>query len=100
MLRLSLAERQKEIVLYRTLGSSKKQITQTLFAEYGLMALVSGFIAVIGGEIAIAAVFKWGLELPTQIHPELWLTIPLLALCLVYLTVFVMLKGLLIPLTR
>ncbi len=100
LLRLSLAERQKEIVLYRTLGSSKKQITQTLFAEYGLMALVSGFIAVIGGEIAIAAVFKWGLELPTQIHPELWLTIPLLALCLVYLTVFVMLKGLLIPLTR
>lgn len=100
LLRLSLAERQKEIVLYRTLGASKKQITRTLWAEYGLMALVSGFIAVIGGEIAIAALFKWGLELPAQLHPQMWLIIPLLALCLVYLTVFVMLKRLLIPLTR
>lgn len=79
LLRITLAERQREIMLYRTLGASKKRINTTLWAEYGIMALVSGCMAVGGAELAMAGLLKWGVELPVRIHPEVWLSLPTLA---------------------
>lgn len=95
LLRLSLIERQKEITLYRILGASKQRIRATLWIEYGLMAIVAGFIAVVGAEFAMQGLLRWGLELPARFHFEVWLLTPLIALFLVYMTVFVMLKSLL-----
>ncbi|MFD2179368.1 ABC transporter permease [Veronia pacifica] len=98
LLRISLAERAREIMLYRTLGASKKSINTTLWAEYGIMALVSGCMAVGGAELAMASLLKWGIELPVRLHPEVWLSLPPLAVTLVFVTVAMMIRQLLQPL--
>ncbi|MDD1781460.1 ABC transporter permease [Enterovibrio sp. ZSDZ35] len=100
LLRISLAEREREIMLYRTLGASRARINTTLWAEYGIMALVSGCMAVGGAELAMAGLLKWGVELPVRLHPEVWLSLPTLAVGLVFITVAWMIKGLLEPLKR
>ncbi len=100
LLRLSMADRQNEIKLYRTLGATKKRVSTTLWAEYGTMALVAGLIAALGAELAMTALVTWGLELSPRLHLEMWLALPISALVLVYLTVNWMLKQLLTPIVK
>ncbi|MGF1815657.1 ABC transporter permease, partial [Vibrio splendidus] len=69
LLRLSLSQRQQEIRLYRTLGASKKRILNTIWCEYGLMALVAGSIAAMGSELSVAGVMNFGFELGPSLHP-------------------------------
>ncbi|WP_162889736.1 ABC transporter permease [Vibrio sp. dhg] len=97
LLRLSLSQRQQEIRLYRTLGSSKKRISTTLWAEYGIMALIASCVAVFAAELCVAAVMTYGLELNAQIHPELWIALPLATFVTLALVVMSLLKRLLTP---
>ncbi|EEZ89566.1 conserved hypothetical protein [Vibrio harveyi 1DA3] len=97
LLRLSLSQRQQEIRLYRTLGSSKKRINTTLWAEYGIMALVASGVAVFAAELCVAAVMKYGFELNAQIHPELWIALPFATFAVLALVVMSLLKRLLTP---
>ncbi|HGS4902731.1 FtsX-like permease family protein [Vibrio parahaemolyticus] len=97
LLRLSLSQRQQEIRLYRTLGSSKKRINTTLWAEYGIMALVASSVAVTAAEACVAAVMKYGFDLNAQIHPELWIALPLATFVTLALVVMSLLKRLLTP---
>ncbi|HAS6840086.1 TPA: FtsX-like permease family protein [Vibrio parahaemolyticus] len=97
LLRLSLSQRQQEIRLYRTLGSSKKRINTTLWAEYGIMALVASSVAVMAAEACVAAVMKYGFDLNAQIHPELWIALPLATFVTLALVVMSLLKRLLTP---
>ncbi|EMV2052834.1 ABC transporter permease [Vibrio parahaemolyticus] len=97
LLRLSLSQRQQEIRLYRTLGSSKKRINTTLWAEYGIMALVASSVAVMAAEACVAAVMKFGFDLNAQIHPELWIALPLATFVTLALVVMSLLKRLLTP---
>lgn len=97
LLRLSLSQRQQEIRLYRTLGSSKKRISMTLWAEYGIMALIASSVAVFAAELCVAAVMTYGLELNAQIHPELWIALPLATFVTLALVVMSLLKRLLTP---
>ncbi|MCG9703080.1 ABC transporter permease [Vibrio natriegens] len=97
LLRLSLSQRQQEIRLYRTLGSSKKRISTTLWAEYGIMALIASCVAVFAAELCVAAVMTYGLELNAQIHPELWIALPLATFATLALVVMSLLKRLLTP---
>ncbi|MFL0978265.1 ABC transporter permease [Vibrio parahaemolyticus] len=92
LLRLSLSQRQQEIRLYRTLGSSKKRINTTLWAEYGIMALVASSVAVMAAEACVAAVMKYGFDLNAQIHPELWIALPLATFVTLALVVMSLLK--------
>ncbi|MDF4688922.1 ABC transporter permease [Vibrio parahaemolyticus] len=97
LLRLSLSQRQQEIRLYRTLGSSKKRINTTLWAEYGIMALVASSVAVMAAEACVAAVMKYGFDLNAQIHLELWIALPLATFVTLALVVMSLLKRLLTP---
>ncbi|ELS9256010.1 FtsX-like permease family protein [Vibrio parahaemolyticus] len=97
LLRLSLSQRQQEIRLYRTLGSSKKRINTTLWAEYGIMALIASSVAVMAAEACVAAVMKYGFDLNVQIHPELWIALPLATFVTLALVVMSLLKRLLTP---
>ncbi|CAH1560277.1 ABC transporter permease [Vibrio rotiferianus] len=97
LLRLSLSQRQQEIRLYRTLGSSKKRINTTLWAEYGIMAIVASGVAVFAAEACVAAVMTYGFELNAQIHPELWIALPFVTFVLLALVVMSLLKRLLTP---
>ncbi|MFB1071910.1 ABC transporter permease [Vibrio diabolicus] len=97
LLRLSLSQRQQEIRLYRTLGSSKKRINTTLWAEYGIMALIASGVAVFAAEVCVAAVMTYGFDLNAQIHPELWIALPLATFVTLVLVVMSLLKRLLTP---
>ncbi|HHX8488860.1 TPA: ABC transporter permease [Vibrio diabolicus] len=97
LLRLSLSQRQQEIRLYRTLGSSKKRINTTLWAEYGIMALIASGVAVFAAEVCVAAAMIYGFDLNAQIHPELWIALPLATFVTLALVVMSLLKRLLTP---
>jgi putative ABC transport system permease protein len=98
LLRLSLSERKREITLYRTLGASKKRISHTLWAEYGLLAISAGFVAAIAAELILFSLMTWGFQLPAQLHPEMWLMLPLLAVLVVFISLSTVIKQLLKPL--
>ncbi|QUJ66799.1 FtsX-like permease family protein [Photobacterium sp. GJ3] len=100
LLRLSLSQRQQEIKLYRTLGASRRRIRSTIWSEYGLMAVLAGGIAVVGAEALVAALIKWGFELPVSLHPGLWLVLPVLSVLLILLIISSMMKQLLRPLGK
>ncbi|AIW16365.1 ABC transporter permease [Vibrio tubiashii] len=100
LLRLSLGQRQEEIQLYRTLGASKKRVEQTIWAEYGLMALVAGVIAIIGSEIVVGAIMIFGFELQPQMHWMLWILLPIGTFFTLGLVVNSLIKRLLTPINK
>ncbi|CAK2536204.1 ABC transporter permease [Vibrio crassostreae] len=100
LLRLSLSQRQQEIRLYRTLGASKKRILNTIWCEYGLMALVAGSIAALGSELSVAGVMKFGFELQPSLHPMLWIALPVLTFITLAAVVNSLIKRLLAPVNK
>ena len=100
LLRLSLSQRQQEIRLYRTLGASKKRILNTIWCEYGLMALVAGSIAALGSEMSVAGVMNFGFELEPSLHPMLWVTLPILTFITLAAVVNSLIKRLLAPVNK
>ncbi|WP_061016987.1 ABC transporter permease [Vibrio splendidus] len=100
LLRLSLSQRQQEIRLYRTLGASKKRILNTIWCEYGLMALVAGSIAAFGSELSVAGVMNFGFELQPSLHPMLWIALPVLTFITLAAVVNSLIKRLLAPVNK
>lgn len=100
LLRLSLGQRQEEIQLYRTLGASKKRVQQTIWAEYGLMALVASFIAIVGSELVVGAIMVLGFELEPTLHTLLWITLPTGTFFTLALVVNSLIKRLLTPINK
>ncbi|WP_434567756.1 ABC transporter permease [Vibrio chagasii] len=100
LLRLSLSQRQQEIRLYRTLGASKKRILNTIWCEYGLMALVAGSIAALGSEMSVAGVMNFGFELEPSLHPMLWVALPVLTFITLAAVVNSLIKRLLAPVNK
>ncbi|MFA0324598.1 ABC transporter permease [Vibrio splendidus] len=100
LLRLSLSQRQQEIRLYRTLGASKKRILNTIWCEYGLMALVAGSIAAMGSELSVAGVMNFGFELEPSLHPILWIALPVLTFITLAAVVNSLIKRLLAPVNK
>ncbi|WP_154139166.1 ABC transporter permease [Vibrio metoecus] len=100
LLRLSLSQRQQEIRLYRTLGASRRRVVHTIWAEYGVMALVGGFVASLSADLVVAVVMKWGFSLNPSLHMVLWLALPALTFCTLAVVVSSMLKRLLAPVNK
>ncbi|MFA0628792.1 ABC transporter permease [Vibrio sp. 10N.222.49.A3] len=100
LLRLSLTQRQQEIRLYRTLGASKKRILNTIWCEYGVMALVAGSIAALGSELSVAGVMNFGFELEPSLHPILWIALPVLTFITLAAVVNSLIKRLLAPVNK
>ncbi|MDB1126296.1 ABC transporter permease [Vibrio algarum] len=97
LLRLSLSQRQDEIRLYRTLGASKKRVTNTLWSEYGLMAVTAGLVASLGAEASVASIMRFGFELDGQLHPTLWVALPLISFTVLAMVINSLIKKLLKP---
>lgn len=98
LLRLSLHQRSQEILLYRTLGASRKYIRQTLLSEYGVMALSAGMIAALGAETIIYSLMKWGFQLTPSLHVSLWFAVPSIAIVIVFVSLSRVISNLLRPL--
>lgn len=97
LLRLSLSQRQDEIRLYRTLGASKKRVTSTLWSEYGLMAVTAGLVASFGAEVSVASIMRFGFDLDGQVHPTLWVALPLISFVVLAIVINSLIKKLLQP---
>ena len=69
-----------------------------MWAEYGLLAVSAGLVAAMAAELILFSLMKWGFELPTQLHPGMWLVLPLLAVGIVFLSLSSVIKQLLKPL--
>ncbi|WP_413700144.1 FtsX-like permease family protein [Psychromonas sp. KJ10-10] len=98
LLRLSLKQRQSEVMLYRTLGATKQRISRTLWSEYGLLAVVAGLVATIGAEALVYNLMQWGFKLVPSLHVSLWATLPIIALLIVLGSLHSLFKQLLKPL--
>lgn len=100
LLRLSLSQRQQEIQLYRTLGASRRRVTRTIWAEYGLMALIAGLVASLSADAVVASVMKFGFELTPSAHFVMWLTLPVVTFCTLAVVVSSLIKRLLVPINK
>ncbi|STV78902.1 metabolite ABC transporter [Klebsiella michiganensis] len=64
-----MRQRYQELVVWRTLGAGKSLLRTTLWAEFALLGVVSGVVAAIGAEVALALLqskifdFPWSPDL-------------------------------------
>jgi len=97
LLRLSLSQRKTEIRLYRTLGASRRRVINTLWSEYGLMAITAGIVASFGAEISVVGIMRFGFELEGQLHPTLWVALPFISFFVLAIVIYSLIKQLLSP---
>jgi putative ABC transport system permease protein len=87
LLRQSITVRRQEIHLYRILGTTKRRINATIWAEFGLLSIISGLIASLAADLAVAAIIEYGFKLTPQIHWWLWIVLPCLTFVLLAMVV-------------
>uniref|UniRef100_UPI000668D807 FtsX-like permease family protein n=2 Tax=Klebsiella aerogenes TaxID=548 RepID=UPI000668D807 len=51
---VGMRQRHQELVVWRTLGAGKVLLRTTLWVEFALLGVVSGLVAAIGAEVALA----------------------------------------------
>jgi len=76
-IQVGMRQRRQELVVYRTLGASKKLLRGTLWCEFALLGVVSGVAAAIGAEAALSGLQRKGFDFPWQPDFVLWLVLPL-----------------------
>ncbi|WP_286777597.1 putative ABC transporter permease subunit YbbP [Leclercia sp. UBA1284] len=83
---VGMRQRHQELVVYRTLGAGKSLLRTTLWCEFALLGMVSGLVAAIGAETALALLQTRVFDFPWEPDWRLWITLPvcgavLLSLC-------------------
>ncbi|XXD10872.1 putative ABC transporter permease subunit YbbP [Klebsiella sp. R445] len=74
---VGLRQRYQELVVWRTLGAGKKLLRTTLWAEFALLGVVSGIVAAIGAEVALAMLQTKVFDFPWTPDWRLWVMLPL-----------------------
>ncbi|WP_318363275.1 putative ABC transporter permease subunit YbbP [Enterobacter sp.] len=74
---VGMRQRHQELVVYRTLGAGKKLLRTTLWCEFALLGFVSGLVAAIGAETALAVLQTRVFDFPWEPDWRLWLVLPL-----------------------
>lgn len=74
---VGMRQRHQELVVYRTLGAGKKLLRMTLWCEFALLGFVSGLVAAIGAETALAVLQTRVFDFPWEPDWRLWLVLPL-----------------------
>lgn len=77
--------RMGEHALVRTLGGSRGLIRGSLLAEFGILGIFAGVVAVVGAEITVAILQVQVFELSFALHPWLWVVGPLFGCVLILL---------------
>lgn len=75
--------RMHEHALVRTLGGTRRLIAGSLAAEFALLGLFAGIVAVVGAEVTVAILQSQVFELGMSVHPWLWLIGPLVGALLI-----------------
>lgn len=74
---VGMRQRHQELVVYRTLGASKRTLRATLWWEFALLGIVSGLLAAIGAEMALGLLQTRVFDFPWQPAWRLWIVLPL-----------------------
>lgn len=74
---VGMRQRRQELVVYRTLGASKKLLRGTLWYEFALLGAVSGIAAAVGAEVALWGLQREVFDFPWQPDFLLWVALPL-----------------------
>ncbi|AHJ74924.1 putative ABC transporter permease subunit YbbP [Kosakonia sacchari] len=74
---VGMRQRHQELVVYRTLGAGKRLLRTTLWCEFALLGLVSGLVAAMGAETALAVLQTRVFDFPWEPDWRLWTTLPL-----------------------
>lgn len=96
LLKLSLEERKQEMMLYRILGSSRRMLQTTLWAEFGAMALVAGVLASVSSDVISSTIMTMAFEIPMQWHIPLWIITPIIT----YILLIIVVKNLVSQMTK
>ncbi len=75
--------RMREHALVRTLGGTRRLIRGSLAIEFAALGLMAGIVAVVGAEVTVSVLQTQVFELSNRLHPELWLTVPVLGALLI-----------------
>jgi len=76
-LQASMDERLHNTTILRTLGARKDYIRKTLLAEFCLLGLLAGIIAVLGSELGAWVMYSRVFELDYSLHAWMWIAGPL-----------------------
>ncbi len=75
--------RMHEHALVRALGGTRRLIAGSLAAEFALLGLFAGVVAVVGAEVTVAVLQRQVFELGMTVHPWLWLIGPVVGAVLI-----------------
>ena len=76
-------QRLREHALLRALGGTRQLIQGALVAEFAILGVFAGLVAVIGAEITVYTLNRQIFELPTDLHPWLWAAGPGLGVAMI-----------------
>ncbi len=70
---VGMRQRHQELVVWRTLGAGKKLLRTTLWCEFAMLGFVSGLVAAIGAETALAVLQSKVFDFPWEPDWRLWI---------------------------
>ncbi|WP_130834279.1 putative ABC transporter permease subunit YbbP [[Erwinia] mediterraneensis] len=76
-IQVGMRQRHQELMVYRTLGASKRLLRTTLWCEFALIGVVAGVAAAMGAEAALWGLQRKIFDFPWQPDWQLWLALPL-----------------------
>ncbi|WFQ79743.1 ABC transporter permease [Xenorhabdus sp. SF857] len=78
-IQVGMNQRQLELVVYRTLGASKKLLRHTLWSEFALLGFMAGLAAALGAEIALWLLQTQVFDFPWQLQWQMWFLLPIIS---------------------
>ncbi|AFJ47888.1 putative oxidoreductase [Shimwellia blattae DSM 4481 = NBRC 105725] len=79
---VGMRQRHQELVVCRTLGASRRLLRTTLWSEFALLGAVSGVVAALGAESALALLQIRVFDFPWEPDWQLWIALPLCGMAL------------------
>lgn len=92
---VSMRQRHIELVVYKTLGANANTLNKTIWIEFLILGAVSGFVAILGAEVALWSLQKFVFEFPWEPNYKLWLMTPIASSSLLILCGFILSRKLL-----
>lgn len=84
-IQVGMRQRRQELIVYRTLGASKKLLRSTLWCEFAVLGLVAGIAAAVGAEAALWILQRKVFDFPWEPNMILWWSVPLISALLLSL---------------
>ncbi|MDX7987987.1 ABC transporter permease [Xenorhabdus sp. 12] len=78
-IQVGMSQRQLELVVYRTLGASKKLLRRTLWSEFALLGFMAGLAAAFGAEVALWLLQTQVFDFPWQPQWQMWILLPIMS---------------------